>query len=63
MNRGRKGSWGFIAGTAMLALALTGCAKREPAAPEAVWNTSLDAALADAKTHHRPIILDFYADW
>jgi thiol:disulfide interchange protein len=60
---GWKGNLGRIAGTAALALVLTGCAKKEPVPPAAEWSTSLDAALADARAHHRPIILDFYTDW
>jgi len=55
--------FGWIAGTAALALALSGCAKSEKAGPAATWLTSLDAALADAKAHDRPILLDFYTDW
>ena len=57
-------SFGFIAGAAMLAAALGGCARSEKVAPARVaWQTSLDAALADARAHHRPILLDFYTDW
>lgn len=63
MSMGWNGKWIWVAGTAALALALTGCAKKEPAPPKAVWNSSLDTALADARAHHRPIILDFFADW
>ena len=58
-----KGTLGWIAGTAAFAIVLGGCARKEPAVAKAEWNTSLDAALADAKAHHRPIILDFYTDW
>jgi thiol:disulfide interchange protein len=58
-----KGNLGFIAGTAALAVLFAGCARKEPAAAKAEWNTRLDAALADAKAQHRPILLDFYTDW
>jgi len=27
------------------------------------WNTSMDKALALAKKTHRPVFVDFYADW
>lgn len=59
-----KGSLRFIAGAAMLAATLGGCARTVQAPPAKIaWQTSLAAALADAKAHHRPILLDFYADW
>ena len=59
-----KGNLRFIAGAAMVAAALGGCARTEEAAPaHVVWQTNLDAALADAKAHHRPILLDFYTEW
>jgi thiol:disulfide interchange protein len=59
-----KGTLRFIAGAAIVAAALGGCARTEKAAPARVaWQTTLDAALADAKAHHRPILLDFYTDW
>jgi thiol:disulfide interchange protein len=58
-----KGNLGWIVGAAACAVALAGCARKEPVVAKANWHGSLDAALADAKAHHRPIILDFYTDW
>lgn len=57
-----NGGWGWIAGAATAAV-LAGCAHTVPAPAKAAWNTNLDVALADAKAHHRPILLDFYAVW
>lgn len=57
-------SWG-MAGAFAAALA-AGCAqhKQETAQTQAIaWNTSYDAALADAGRTGRPILLDFYTDW
>lgn len=55
---------GWIAGAAVLALALTGCGTSRKAEPPAgTWLTSLDEGLADAQAHKRPILLDFYTDW
>jgi thiol:disulfide interchange protein len=60
----RTGSLGLLAGAAVLAAVLGGCARSEKAAQAGIaWQTSLDAALADAKAHHRGILLDFYTDW
>ena len=55
--------WG-MAGAFAMALAV-GCAqqKHETAAQSIAWNTSYDAALADAGKTGRPILLDFYTDW
>jgi len=63
MNMRWRGNLGRIVGTAAFAVVLAGCAGKKPDVAEAKWNTSLDAALADARAHHRPIILDFYTDW
>jgi thiol:disulfide interchange protein len=61
---GKAGTaWGW---SAVLALALVGgaCQQAKQEAPKGVvWNTSLDAALADAQKTGRPILLDFYTDW
>jgi len=55
---------GWVAGAAVLAVALTGCGSAQKSEPAAgAWLTGLDAALADAKAHHRPILLEFYTDW
>lgn len=41
-----------------------GCATAKREAPSTVvWNTAMDAALADAGKSGRPILLDFYTDW
>ena len=56
--------WGMAGTFAMLVAA--GCAqpKHEAATRETIaWNTSYDAALADAGRTGRPILLDFYTDW
>ena len=55
--------WG-MAGTFAMVLAV-GCAqqKHEAARSSIAWNTSYDAALADAGKSGRPILLDFYTDW
>lgn len=50
-----------VAGAFAMALAV-GCAKHEESRAIA-WNTSYDAALADAGKSGRPILLDFYTDW
>ncbi|HEX7077513.1 MAG TPA: hypothetical protein VF363_03745 [Candidatus Eisenbacteria bacterium] len=55
--------WGWMVGAFSVALA-AGCAQPKPEAPHGVaWNTSYDAALADAGKTGRPILLDFYTDW
>jgi thioredoxin-like negative regulator of GroEL len=51
---------------AILALALGAgaCQKAKSEAPQGVqWIHSVDAALADAKSTGRPILLDMYTDW
>ena len=41
-----------------------GCAQPKlQGARTIAWNTSYDAALADAGKSGRPILLDFYTDW
>ncbi len=56
-------AWGMAG--AFAATLVVGCAqKRETAQSQAVaWNTSVDAALADAGRTGRPIRLDFYTAW
>ena len=34
-----------------------------PAAASFVWRTDFDAALAEARSSGRPVLVDFYADW
>ena len=64
MNARTKRGIGRIAGTAALALVLAGCGTSQKAEPAAgTWLTSLDAGLADAGAHQRPILVDFYTDW
>lgn len=55
--------WG-MAGAFAAALTF-GCATKHEAtkAQSIAWNTSYDAALADAGSTGRPILLDFYTDW
>ena len=51
--------------TAILALTLAlGCTEAKKPVPAAItWTRAIDATLADAKAHHRPILLDMYTDW
>jgi thiol:disulfide interchange protein len=57
--------WGMAGTFAMVVAA--GCAQpKHPAASSQqaiAWNTTYDAALADAGRTGRPILLDFYTDW
>jgi len=36
---------------------------KKPVPAGIVWNQAIDAALADARANHRPILLDFYTEW
>ena len=55
-------SW--IVGAMALSLVVGGCATAKKEAPAAiVWNTAMDAAVADAGKNGRPILLDLYTDW
>ena len=59
-----KASWGWMAGAMAFALLAGGCTTAKKEAPATIgWNTSMDAALADARKNGRPILLDFYTDW
>ena len=41
-----------------------GCTQAKKPVPAAItWTHAIDAALADAQAHHRPILLDMYTDW
>ncbi len=56
-------AWGVAAAVALTFVA-SACQQAKQEAPQGVaWNTSMDAALADAKKTGRPILLDFYTDW
>jgi len=56
-------AWSWITILA-LSLAVGACQKAKSETPKGVqWLTSVDAALADAKTTGRPILLDMYTDW
>lgn len=58
-----RSGWGWMIGAFSVAL-VAGCAQSHAPAPKAdTWNTSYDAALADARKTGRPILLDFYTDW
>jgi len=60
-NRAWKGLG--VAGAFAIVLAV-GCAQPKlQGARTIAWNTSYDAALADAGKSGRPILLDFYTDW
>ena len=53
-----------MVGAAALSLVVGGCATAKKEAPAAiVWNTAMDAALADAGKSGRPILLNLYTDW
>ena len=58
----RVGGW--VAGTLAVSLFAIGCTQaKKPVDAGIAWNKAYDAALADAQTNHRPILLDFYTDW
>ena len=66
----RQGAWLAIA--VIVALAATAVAARSPpvapAAAPSAWppvtrRAELDARLAAARLAHRPVMIDFYADW
>ena len=63
MKTGALRGWGMAGAFAMVLAA--GCARpRHEGSSQAIaWNTSYDAALADAGSTGRPILLDFYTDW
>ena len=54
-------AWGLVGALALVTT--IGCATRKQEAKSIAWNTSYDAALADAGKSGRPILLDFYTDW
>jgi thiol-disulfide isomerase/thioredoxin len=58
---------GWIAVTVAGCLVAAGCTQAKkpvPAPPPGIsWNKAFDAALADARANHRPILLDMYTDW
>jgi len=56
-------AWGVTAALA-LTLAAGACQQAKQEAPKTItWQTSVDAALADAKKNERPILLDMVTDW
>jgi len=58
----RIGTW--ILGAALLSLPVLGCTEAKKPVPAGItWTRAIDAALADAQAHHRPILLDMYTDW
>jgi thiol:disulfide interchange protein len=58
----RAGGW--VAGALAISLFAVGCTQAKKEAPAGIaWNRAYDAALADARANHRPILLDFYTDW
>lgn len=58
----RAGGW--AAGALAVSLLAGGCTQAKKAVPAGIaWNQAVDAALADAQAHHRPILLAFYTDW
>ncbi len=58
----RTGGW--VAGALAVSLLAIGCTQAKKTAPAGIaWNRAFDAALADARAQHRPILLDFYTDW
>jgi TolA-binding protein len=55
---------GWIAVSLALSLLAVGCMQAKKPVPAGItWNRAIDAALADAQAHHRPILLDMYTDW
>jgi len=59
----RVGTW--ILGAALGSLLVLGCteATKKPVPTGITWTSAYNAALADARAHHRPILLDMYTDW
>ena len=58
----RAGGW--VAGALAVSLFAIGCMQaKKPVPAGIVWNQAIDAALADARANHRPILLDFYTEW
>ena len=48
----------------VLTLAAGACQPKQPEVPKTItWQTSVEAALADAKKNDRPILLDMVTDW
>ncbi|HYR69472.1 MAG TPA: hypothetical protein VER77_06285 [Candidatus Dormibacteraeota bacterium] len=59
-----KTSTGWMVGAMALTLLAGACATAKKEAPATiVWNTAMNAALADAGKSGRPILLDFYTNW
>jgi thiol:disulfide interchange protein len=55
---------GWAAGALVVSVFAVGCMQAKKSMPVGIaWNTAYDAALADARANHRPILLDFYTDW
>jgi len=55
---------GWIVVSLALSLIAAGCAEAKKPVPAGItWTRAIDAALADAQAHHRPILLDMYTDW
>jgi thiol:disulfide interchange protein len=58
----RAGGW--VAGALAVSFFAIGCMQAKKPVPAGIaWNKAFDVALADAKAHHRPLLLDFYTDW
>jgi len=58
----RAGGW--VAGALAVSIFAIGCMQaKKPVPAGIVWNKAIDAALADARANHRPILLDFYTEW
>ena len=55
---------GWATGALAVSLLAVGCTQAKRSVPAGIaWNEAIDAALADAQAHHRPVLLDFYTDW
>ena len=55
---------GWIVVSIAVCLFAFGCTEAKKSVPAGItWNKAIDAALADAQAHHRPILLDMYTDW
>ncbi|HXF58200.1 MAG TPA: hypothetical protein VN539_00075 [Candidatus Saccharimonadales bacterium] len=58
----RAGGW--VAGALAVSVFAIGCTQAKKEAPAGIaWNQAYQAALTDARSNHRPILLDFYTDW
>ena len=61
---GKAGTAWVWSAALVITLALGACQPKQPEVAKTItWQTSVDAALADAKKNDRPILLDMVTDW